>query len=414
MPVGAWELEFGCQTVADPNRVAAYVANSQNPAYCVDGVNALAPVAPAWSTLRVNCGCDALNWTADAPGATPVPIEPYTTPALDGAPWYDSNVPESAHFYGFMVEQIVQGQNAQVTRAVNDRVTSFGGASLGSLRRKGRQMQIVLLAFGAYETAMDYGFRWLGDLLTSDFCTLCDMTIRTACPILDESPTYDQWDTGRWTFKNVGVIEGPAYAESPNPATTCNVRRIVFTVVASVPYGYKCPVEVISNESWITEMPPCPPEAWICGDAASTCTNVTSDYLIGEDAIVVEVKAGKFDISGLTVKITPDPYGWVCDPASAPAQYNPPDPCDTISIPLLPAGYKLRYDSTDQTITVTMPGGMTYDGTYFLDTTTGTAPSFPAIRSGQYCVCVSSIRSTWRGDTESTVSVWTVHRELTV
>jgi len=421
MPVGAWEIEFGCTTIADPNRTSAYVANAQSGAWEVDGVNLIAPVTPAWSFLRVDCGCDALRWTADEPGDTPYLLDPYTTPALDGAPWYVASVPESAHFMGFLVERIQDIATAPTMRTVTDRASGFGGSTLGALRSKGRTMQVTLLAFGAYEAALDWGFRWLTDTLASESCSLCDVTARVACPILDESPTYAEWDTGRWTFKNVGLVEGPRYEDPPSENTACNVRRVSFTITSSTPYGYKCRSARIVDEPWLTELgSACPPASWICGNDGTvatnkTCVSVTSDYPIGEDALVVEVKAGSTDISNLLITVTPDPMGYVCGVNTPPAGWVDPAPCDQVLIPWIPAGFTLTYDGSTQVIRVTGPGGEVYDGTSFVSTETGTPPSFPTIKNGRFCVCVGSSRCSWHGGAAyGTVSVWTVHRELAV
>jgi hypothetical protein len=422
MPVGAWEIEFGCTTIADPNRVSQYVANAQSVDYCVNGVNLLAPVAPSWSALNVTCGCDALNWNAPTPGATPEPVAPYTTPADDPAPWYSSLAPESAHFWGFMIEKIEEHKNPPISRSVNDRITAFGGATLGLLRRRGRVMKVTMLAFGAYEAALDYGFRWLADVLTyqNTQCEVCDLTMRSACPILSGSPTYDEWDVGRWTFKQVGIIDGPRYEEPPNPNAECNLRRVSFVVGAMVPHGFKCPVQELDEVTWIEELwnpespEPCPPTGWMCDPRESVCVSVSSDYVIGDDALVIEINADPDSaINDLLIEVTPDPYGWLCDPASAPAGYVPPPPCDVISIPVLPASYKLRYDSTIQEVTVTMPGGQVIDGTPYLDLGESSPPTFPSIRGGTYCVCISSNRCSWNASTAN-VSLWTVHRELAI
>jgi hypothetical protein len=311
-----------------------------------------------------------------------------------------------------MVESIEELSSSPVSRSVNDRASAFGGASLGYLRKKGRAMKVTLLGFGGYESALDWGFRWITDVISSEneVGQLCDMTVRTSCPTFTGSPTYAQWDTGRWTFKEVGVIEGPQYEEPPAVASSCNVRRISFTVVASVPYGHKCPTLVMNAATWManlwTNPAACPPLDWVCTPGSDkTCTTVTTPP-IGEDAIIVEIKAGAKDLSNLRIDITPNPLGRTCSTFTDP-------PCDSVLITTLPSGYILRYDGTTQRITVTLPGGEELDGTQFLDTSSGAPPTFPIIRNGQFCICISSDRCSWGSD-DATASVWTVHRELVV
>lgn len=304
MPVGAWELEYGCNVVADPNRTAQYVANAQDPAYCTNGVNALAPYPLKFSNLRVNCDCAALQWKAPEPWSSPELIPPYTTPAVDKAPWYTDTVPESAHFWGWMIERVDDVASPPISRKVADRVTEFGGASIGRLRRKGRTMKFTLIGFGAYELAMDYGFRWLSDILAhpATASDLCDMTFRTSCPPISDPPSFSEWDTGRWTFKNVGILDGPQYEDPPNKDMQCNVRRVSFTVVAEVPYAFKCPSAWILDQPWITTVwepptalsaPGMDPILW--WDAASAAPGDTVIHNFGSGGSALD---GRYGLAG--------------------------------------------------------------------------------------------------------------------
>lgn len=417
MPTGAWELDFGCTNIADPLRVQQYVANAQDPAYCVDGVNQLAPYPPQWGFLRVNCGCDALNWYADSPGATPLPRGPFTTPALDLAPWHSDYYPESSHFWGWMVEKVEEVATAPITRSVTDRIDDFGGSILGPLRKRGRAMRFTLIGFGAYEAAMDYGYRWLADTLLSEStdCELCEMTFRIACPTLGEAPTYDEWDAGRWTFKQVGVIDGPRYEDPPNRDAQCNVRRVSFTVVASIPYGFKCPVNELNGVTWIdnlwTNPEDCPPLDWICTKGNdSVCVPLTNPIAVGDETLTIEVHVGTKDINNLTIKVTPDPFGYVCGTVAAPPGFTAPDPCYELTIPQLPANSIFRYDGVTSTVRIKLAGHSYTDGTRYLDPQQG-PPQYPSINGGQFCICIESDRCSWEAD-GSKVYVWSVHREL--
>lgn len=855
MPVGTWGLEYGCTTLVDPNRTSQYVANAQDPTYCVDGVNSLAPFSPAWSHLRVDCNCEALRYTAESPGALPTLIPPYTSPLTDVAPWYSLATPESAHFYGFVMEKAEDLTTTPIKREVRNRINPLGGATLGQLRKAARTIKFTVLAFGAYDSALDYGYRWLGEQLTTQCseCETCDMTVRTSCPPLGDEPSYEEWDTGRWTLKEVGLIEGPRYEEPPVVGSECNVRRISFTMVVGVPHGFKCPINQLDEYSWISDLygkvpamdeayvwldsqvndlqangnsangstlltdeilggtnpaaadsadplflkhsgenylylpgtagnsltvpdsaqlditsntiemsgrfagnltpaataylalkgssyatrsygvgidstghlvfhgrdtassardvastvvvpyatdtpfwwrvtasmsgpvsfytapdgsaepttwtllgtavttgswtgggpltnndpltisaqgkhynftlrnggiikaqidfptlitdngqvtlvetsantatctinrsasgyrsvsvarstyltdgadfmemvstanlnfsaadpftvlafirpwtnaasmlvgkmatfasgnlgyglgldgsgnfvgrisdgtlstaatgpagtlgssvvaaftrnvvsdtitcytngvpgtpvtdtttgtlsngtnlriakdsttgftgelyavavwrralspaeiisitdmfqsglySYCPPLGWICEDDPKVCTLITNDQQMGDEALIVEVQASQI-LEDLLITITPDTFGYICDPDTAPADFTPEEPCDRIRIPVLPAGYTLRYDTGIQKITVTLPGGEVRDGTPYIDTDSGSPPSFPVVKCGTFCVCVSSARCSWLGD-NSTVSVWTMHRELTI
>jgi hypothetical protein len=314
-----------------------------------------------------------------------------------------------------MLERVEEVSTPPISRKVVDRVAEFGGASLGRLRRRGRTMKFTLIGFGSYELAMDYGFRWLTDLLTSQetVCATCDMTFRTSCPPISNPPSYQEWDTGRWTFKDVGIVDGPHYEDPPNGDMACNMRRVSFTVVAQVPYAYKCPVLWADAVAWIPTLwadgdPGCPPLDWVCAPTTynTDCVNVTgSGTSVGEDALVIQVQAGFRDILNVTIKVTPNPFNLDClDPS---LRY----PCDTVVIPMLPARYRLDYDGTNQTITVTRPDGVVEDGTPYIYSGSD-PPSFPVVRGNQFCVCITSDRCSWSGDDEAVWSVWLAHREL--
>jgi len=415
MPVGAWGLEFGCTTISDPNRTAQYVANAQDPAFCVNGINTLAPIPFSWQYLKVDCQCDALQYeTPGGPGTPPVLIPPYTTPALDPAPWYSATVPESAFFYGWTLEKVEDLQMAPVHRNVTNRATSFGGATLGALRRQGRVIKYTMLGFSNGECSMDYGFRWLADILAYSCdggCDLCDATVRTCCPTLSNPPTYAEWDTGRWTLKNVGLVDGPHVEDPPTQSNACDIRRVSFTLASESSFAYKCPIPCLIDQVWTPAVPPCPPDVWICGPDPEICCFAVTQFNTGDDGVIVEVTARE-DLNNLTITVTQDNFGYVCGVNPAPPGFVPPAPCATIVIPLLPNGSMLHYDTSLEVITVTQPGSIVVDGTPYIDGTQGVAPTFPTLRCGSFCVCISSGRCSFNALT-STASIWTVHREIT-
>jgi hypothetical protein len=178
-------------------------------------------------------------------------------------------------------------------------------------------------------------------------------------------------------------------------------------------------VQELDHVTWIEELwnpldPECPPIDWMCSPQETICHSVSTDYSIGDDALVFEITAAaESAIFNLEVNIYPDPFGWVCDESSRPAGFTMPEPCDSISVPTLPASYVLRYDSTIQDVTVTAPGGVTVSGIPYLNLSENRPPTFPAIRGGQYCVCISSDRCSWEAN-GANVSLWTVHRELAI
>ena len=126
------------------------------------------------------CGPD------DEPGETTWDVYDYATPALDGAPWYNANYPQSADAIGFFIEEWTGLDNRHVERKVAGRHL---GGQLGALGATERVMKLNLLAFARSERAMEYLFRWLEATL-STVCASCEtssMWIRRWCPTI--SPT---------------------------------------------------------------------------------------------------------------------------------------------------------------------------------------------------------------------------------
>jgi hypothetical protein len=239
------------------------------------------------------------------------------------------------------------------------------------------------------------------------------MIFRTSCPPISSTPTYAQWDTGRWTFKNVGITDGPRYEDPPNPDAQCNIRRVSFVTVASIPYGFKCPKLELNGASWITNLWPtgvgCPPLDWICtqGDD-SISQSITNSVSTGDTTLTIEIQVGTKDINNLRISITPDPFGYVC--GTPPSGYIDPDPCYKLTIPQLPANSIFRYDGVTSTVQIKLAGQPYADGTPYLDPVQG-PPLYPSISQGQFCLHIESDRCSWEGD-GSKAYVWSVHREL--
>src|SRR5690606_30837639 len=197
------------------------------------------------SCIHINCTCPSLAWTVvEDENGDLVPLEQtFTSPDVDGASWYDPDVPESARFLGFWIENIVE--TSVGSRTVTARASALGGGILGPSRYKERQLAFTVWLFACDNEAMQYGFRYLTDALVApgcdDDCVLCDAQYRDVCPDLGDSPTVDEIQAGLWTLKNVGVISGPDWGEDPARSASYYVKRVTFTLVSELPYKYRCP-----------------------------------------------------------------------------------------------------------------------------------------------------------------------------
>lgn len=394
-------FSYGCSLEINHQRTAAYLDSAS--VVCADG--------DLKSRMDLTCDCDPLHWAVDEDGDW-VPAT-YTNPIADQAPWYDSSIPESGQFLGFMIENVEQ--NAAVTsRTITTRVSSSGGGVIGPFRNRERRLDFTVLMFACNEAAMEYGFRYLYDALMSpgcdDGCTLCDAEYRESCPPVDGSAA--SLDKGRWFLKNVGAVDGPVWSDNPLSGSACNLRRVKFSLVSELPWKFKCAEEIcqIDLEGYPSDGADC--VNWsdiLCGEHEVTCA-VEETLIIGETGLIIEVQAGAPALQHVRIAIRPDKFGYEANEGSRPANYVRVDPCDEIYLPYLPPSSRLVYDTAMEEIKVVMPGGGEYEGTPYVSTVEGSPPSFPTLRCGQFAISVSA--SECSVDADTYVRISSVHREL--
>lgn len=396
-------ISVGCNLEINTARTAAYLANVATT--CPDGLQ---------TAISMTCDCPPLLYTYDADG---VPmLATYTTPQGDNVSWYDADVPESGQFLGFLIEEVTM--NAVASRTVVTRISSSGGGALGALRNKERRLDFTVLMFACDEASMEYGFRYLTDALGSpgcdDACTLCDVEYRDSCAPVTQTPTLaESLDKGRWQLKRVGLVEGPTWDTNPIDSVACNVRRVRFSLVSEFPWKYKCAVTVcdaVALAGFPADGTDC--VNWsdiLCGTQEVACS-VTEPRVIGETGMIIEIQAGSQPLQHIEIAIRPDKFGYEADEGSRPANYERVEPCDLIYIPAIPASSKLVYDTSEEKISVLMPGGAVYDGSAFIATQEGRPPTFPTLRCGTFAVSVSASECSVVGS--PTVTVKTIHREI--
>lgn len=133
-------------------------------------------------SLRVSgCSCPRIRELIECGS------DPYVSPAADPAPWYDSSVPESADFAGFLMTEF-EGLGSTFTRVNVDKIT--GGAVLGRLRPQPRTLTWRGYLFGRSDCAVQFGLKWLTSNLrgSSCFCGGEDLDLLVCCPDLIDAP----------------------------------------------------------------------------------------------------------------------------------------------------------------------------------------------------------------------------------
>lgn len=386
--------------------------NSQQTAAYLDSATTVCAAGDLASRIDLTCDCDPLRWRQNDDTGVWARTT-YTNPATDQAPWVDADIPESAQFLGFMIEDVVQ--DALSARNITTRLSSSGGGTLGPVRNKERRFDFTVLMFACNEPAMEYGFRYLTDALMApgcdDGCTLCNAEYRESCYPVDGSPA--SLDRGRWILKNVGAVVGPVWGDNPLSGSACNIRRVTFSMVSELPWKFKCP-KVLCNNVALAGYPSDGVDCvnWsdiLCGQQEVSCS-ASETLIIGETGLIIEVQAGNVDLQHIEIAIRPDPYGYECNKGTRPAGYVRTEPCDLIYLPAIPANSRLVYDTAIEKIMVVLPGGGEVDGTIFVATSEGSPPSFPTLRCGNFCISVAVSECSVVGT--PTVSVSSVHREI--
>lgn len=240
--------------IVNDGRTIAYLENGFGPgAVRIDG----------------GCVCPNIRELIDCGGA------PYKAPALDPAPWYDSSIPESADFAGFLTHEFT-GLGSTYTRQKTDKIS--GGAILGRLRPQARTLVWKGYLFGKSECAVQYGLQWLTSNLVGTGCDCGgeDLDIMICCPDLISTPPvsgcdgsaihrplncppFDQPDAFR-TIKNVGLIDGPKILSqrkvgccSTAGCSSCGgesslIIEVEFSLICGNPYLYGCEVCLGANQ----------------------------------------------------------------------------------------------------------------------------------------------------------------------
>lgn len=278
---------------------------------------------------------------------------PYVDPQTDDAPWYTSARPESADFLGLILEAVEV--SAPWARGVTAR--GMGGQTLGAQYLRGRTLGFRGSLFAASGQAMEYGKRWLSEVLRSgcNGCGLGDLCFLPACPdppfdgstvthsedyyedvytdyyegVSTESTPDAAFDPFFRTLKSAGLIDG--LTEVPYDNIPCDLLTgISFQMGTEIGYFYH-PAAVCLEDSPI-----------VAGE--SQCCTVSTDDWIGDATVAIRIQAGgPITVENLRVTVTPTKGD--CPPDEGIT------PCMDV-IATLPPGSELIIDGSERTVEV--------------------------------------------------------------
>lgn len=290
----------------------------------------------------------------------------FVHPSADPAPWYDASRPESAEFLGFVGKPV---PGPAVSRAVTRR--GSGGASLGPLRVTERIVQVDGFLFAVTSRGLDYGFRWLSDLIAGDDdCATCEIEIMTASP---QSSGSDD-TVGRWRLFNTGVADpgvemGERYC--------AEAMAVTFKMVAGDGYLYKDPELILPLEA----LPDVDPEGgcvgwsqWMCEAPDAWLYSTVNPPASGSSGVIVTIDALDSAINGVRIDAMTDcPDGEIIS---------------TMRTELIPEGSILVIDSARQVITFIDADGNQIDGSSYIHLRDGETIPWVVLRQNQGARCI--------------------------
>lgn len=199
-----------------------------------------------------DCACNLIRELAGCDG------EPYRTPELDNAPWYDPLIPESANFAGFLVSDF-NGLSSTFTRDIAETVSD--GGVLGRSRLASRSLTWKGFLFGSTCCAVAYGLRWLGKTLQGskqcgNNCFGDDLEILVCCPSVEEAqgigtnlmvcnPDFDD-NVGYWLGTGDTVISWVTYPFYSFTGALSSANA----VGGAITFSNVCPIPVTGNTSY--------------------------------------------------------------------------------------------------------------------------------------------------------------------
>jgi hypothetical protein len=169
----------------------------------------------------------------------------YTNAATDNAPWYDSDIPESAQFWGFYPLGVVGAEDSSRTSEITEYISDGGNA--GRVRHATKALVFNGVLLGANERAVAYGKNWLARALLGAECstTLTTQDSEGATlRYLDATPYVTNQDSGPQAMMiresrylhHVTVNVGPTVTSKRNMSCGGTAWSAQFTAVAGNPF----------------------------------------------------------------------------------------------------------------------------------------------------------------------------------
>lgn len=372
----------------------------------------------------------------------------YSTPAADGAPWYEATNPATASFAGLILTEMTGLDTAPSVRAPIERPD--GGSDIGNLGYTERTIDFEGVLVGRTCCATAAGYRWLSKTLLGKCAADCfgfDLWFLECCPdntAADCLPDVPNETSTPWLFStDVGIIEGPEVlerlGESCGNCRCAPLMRVRFTLVSGNPFLYGSTTsEVDSLDLSLTypadacadgvdikwgETANCdelsnplspfcdtslpPPQAplrdsCLCTPLAIWRTNVVSEITQGvQDRVPrVTLTAGAVDdVHNIMVRFGSGD----CDTLEVC------DWDDGFAITYMPAGSTLVFDAARRDISLTLDDGTVFSAEPYIYSINGTPVDWPVLGC-QEARCMVVDVDAWNMPDDLTVSLDLIDR----
>jgi hypothetical protein len=415
-------MAVGANEIWNTPRLQAYLTN----------------VASPFTSGSSLCGCDTLT-AAMLDDPTDAETPPYTTPTADPAPWFDTDLPESANFLGFLPLTVTGIDDNPRARNITN--TVGGGGVFGPVRDLPRTVTVTGLLIGTSCCGAEFGIHYLSEALAGCTGGACDgecVTMYNCCP--DAPMTRDAFNAQhRRTFRRGALISGPTVTGRTGTGTcargTCgangDIIEVEFVLSFAVPWAWTDQIDLLDVNFPIGGTGPC--VAWClspcptgdclfapCSTAADTCSDPlrviptppsptipTASFCIplapertcfsidlstrplwSSDVPMITVSAGSTDLRNVRITIYEKPAGTTqtCDQI---ADANRCSPLMEFFITFLPANNSIQIDGQTGQVTTDCGGQCEVASTAF-GSSDGGPVKFADMTCAGYCVCLES------------------------
>lgn len=203
-------------------------------------------------------------------------VQPYQSPALDEAPWYQPGNPATGRFYGLYPTGRPKGADDS-TRGIEVTDLSGDGVVHSRPRYGGREMRFTVMALAADDEALAEGLAWLRDALDPAGCVGTDMGCGGWEAEMLTTPTVGPGGPSPFrTYYKTELLEGPRITKE-FASKRCSAVLLEFILSAAVPWAFTPETRVASVDMNTGVVSHADPTTEKCGTADDPYSRFIND-----------------------------------------------------------------------------------------------------------------------------------------